>query len=357
MRRLFVFFKISVLLLLFSTCAESDKIKFEASSRDLQSEVLTDRDSSMIIGNTDFITMVNNSLYIQDIYEEYCYTKYDTKTREAYRFAKRGQGPGEMLMPTHSVSYIKVNDTAYISLYDPNLHKIFLYKEDSLINSAKNNFYKTISCGDGSIYDLTLDAWILNDSVILGTGAYKTDVCKIYKNDVAQGTYIGHGTYMKVFTKYEEGNEEWKRILADGNKCGLSPNKSYIARITQFGGLIEAYKIENMELIQLFSKKYFDVMNMPDLKHNGDSRYGYIDITVSDNKIYALYCGNPIMLEPSQEPFKSKTVHVYDWSGKSLETLLLDEDVTGIAVNSKDTELYALSNAEKNLLLFRLINL
>jgi hypothetical protein len=260
-------------------------------------------------------------------------------------------------MPSYTVSNIKINNIVYLGLYDINPHKIFLYREDSLTSLAKNNFYKVIHCGfSSSIYDLTIDAYILNDSIILGGGIYKTDACKIYKYDSAQKIYIGQGTYMKVFTKYEEGNEDWKRVLADGNKFDLSPNKSYITRITQFGGLIEAYKINDMELTPMFSKKYFDVMNKPDLKHSHDSRYGYIDATVSDNKIYALYCGNPILLDPSQEPFKSKTVHVYDWNGKALETLLLDKYVSGIAVNNEDTELYALSSAEKDLLLFRLIN-
>jgi hypothetical protein len=353
MKRLFDFLKISVTVLLFSTCAEQP-IVFDAPSRDLKSEVLMDRDSSMIIGKTNYITMINHSLYIQDIYDGYCYTKYDTRTREAYRFGKRGQGPGEMQMPSYTVSSIKINDTVCIGLYDTNPHKIFLYREDSLTNLAKNNLYKVIFCGRGHKDDMTLHSYILNDSVILGGGAYKTDVCKIYKKDVTQGTYIGQGTCMKVFTKYEKGNENWKRIMREGDKFDLSPDKSYIVRITQFGGLIEAYKIENMELNQLFSKAYFDVKTYPDLKWNHDSRYGYIDVTVSDNKIYALYSGAHVLLEPSHEPFKSKTVHVYDWDGKALETLLLDKYVSGIAVNNEDTELYALSNAEKDLLLFRL---
>ncbi|MDR0385478.1 MAG: TolB-like 6-bladed beta-propeller domain-containing protein [Prevotellaceae bacterium] len=355
MKRLFDYLKTSVTVLLFSTCTEQQAV-FDALSRDLKSEVLMDRDSSLMIGDTDYITMVNNSLYIRDIHEGFCYTKYDTRTREAYRFVMRGQGPGEMLMPTYTVSSIKINDTAYIGLYESNLHKIFLYREDSLTDSAQNNFYKVIPCGDGSIHDLTMSAWILNDSVILGGGIYKTDACKIYRYDPAQETYTGQGTYMKVFTGYEKGNEEWKRVLADGNKFDLSPDKSHIARITQFGGLIEAYRVNGMELTPLFGKKYFNVMNNPDLKHNNDSRYGYIDVTVSDNKIYALYCGNQILHEPKEDPFQSKTVHVYAWNGESLETLLLDKYVSGIAVNNEDTELYALSSAEKDLLLFRLIN-
>jgi hypothetical protein len=101
-----------VTVLLFSTCAEQEVV-FDAPSRDLKSEVLMDRDSSMIIGRTNFITMVNNSIYIQDIHGEYCYTKYDTKTREAYRFGKKGQGPGEMLMPSYTVSNITINNIVY----------------------------------------------------------------------------------------------------------------------------------------------------------------------------------------------------------------------------------------------------
>jgi hypothetical protein len=353
MKQLFGYLIISAAVLLFVTCAETTDINFHAPSRDLKSEILTDRDSSMIIGHEIHITMVNNSLYIPYLYEGYCYMKYDTKTREVFRF-KRGQGPGEMLMPDYTISSIKIHDTVYIGLYDVNPNKIYLYEENSLTDQEDDSFYKVISCGSSYVDNHTSGVYILNDSVVLEVGAYKSDVCRISKYDAAQETYTGQETYMKVFTKYEEGNSVFKRILRDGNKFDLSPDKSYIVRITQFGGLIEAYKIENMKLTQLFSYPYFDVKNSLNLKHNSDSRYGYIDVTVSNNKIYALYCGNPILLDDSEEPFKSRTVHVYDRNGKSLEKLLLDKYVTGIAVNSKDTELYALSSAEMDLLLFRL---
>jgi hypothetical protein len=89
-----------VAVLLFAACAETAEIKFDAPSKNLKNKILTDKDSSMIIGKTNTITMVNNSLYISDIYEGYSYTKYDTKTREAYRFGKRGQDPGEVLLLT-----------------------------------------------------------------------------------------------------------------------------------------------------------------------------------------------------------------------------------------------------------------
>ncbi|MDR2383301.1 MAG: hypothetical protein LBD76_05385 [Prevotellaceae bacterium] len=93
---------------------------------------------------------------------------------------------------------------------------------------------------------------------------------------------------MKVFTKYEEGNGDWERVMEDGNKFDLSPNASYIVRITQFGGLIEAYKIENMKLTQLFSKPYFDVKLNTDLKLNHDSQYGYIDVRGSEQNTQKL---------------------------------------------------------------------
>ncbi|MDR2383302.1 MAG: hypothetical protein LBD76_05390, partial [Prevotellaceae bacterium] len=43
----------------------------------------------------------------------------------------------------------------------------------SLTSLAKNNLYKVISCGRGSINDMTLDAYMLNDSIILGGGHIK----------------------------------------------------------------------------------------------------------------------------------------------------------------------------------------
>jgi hypothetical protein len=341
-----IFFKFSwiILPLIFfctCTCTMSDNIDFDAPSRELKSVVLMDKDSTLIIGNTNFITMINNYIYIRDLYDGLYYTKYDTKNHETHRFCKRGNGPGEMVMPSATISSLFINDIAYIGLFDVNIHKILFLKEDSLM--VKHKFIE-ISFGFSSIDNFTSDVFILNDSVILVRGGFNGYVCKMYKHGEEKGTY------MKVFTK-QGNNDDFEKVSADGNQFAVSPDKAHVVRITQFGGLIEAYKIENMELTQLFSKQYFDVICNPDLSFNNDTRYGYIDVAVSDSKIYGLYDGDIVRRE---DPFKSKVIHVYDMTGKLIEKLLLDKYITTITVNNENTELYALSKDEKDLLLFKL---
>ncbi|MDR2847963.1 MAG: hypothetical protein LBV39_02555, partial [Bacteroidales bacterium] len=90
-----------------------------------------------------------------------------------------------------------------------------------------------------------------------------------------------------VFTKFSENNSYPDRVLSDANEFALAPDKNYLVRVTQFGGLIECYKIENMQLIRQFRKEYFDVMCNPDLSTNRNSRYGYISVSIGSNKIYA----------------------------------------------------------------------
>jgi hypothetical protein len=348
MRLLNTFLKSIVIiffLLHFCACTETESPPFEATARNLESKIVMDRDSGMIIGKTNIMTMFGNSLYIQDKYEEYHCTEYNTETREYSRFCRHGQGPGEMLMPAIAMSTMMVNDTAYLLLYDINIHRICLFDM-----CHKKTYKKIMPFGSNNSNDFTRGVYIVNDSIMLSVGCYEGYACKLYKNRQPMEKY------MKAFTKKGE-DIDYRKVSRDGNKFDVSPNKSHIVRITQIGGLIEAYKIVDDELQQSFRREYFDVICTSELKTTNDSRYGYIDVTISNNKIYALYSGGIVHARDEngiQTSYKSKTVHVYDMEGKELETLLLDKFVTALAVKADDTELYALSDAEKDLLLYKL---
>jgi hypothetical protein len=143
---------------------------------------------------------------------------------------------------------------------------------------------------------------------------------------------------LEEFTKV--GNDVMKKSIKDANRFDLSPNRKFIVRITQNGGLIAAYRIENLKLIQQFSHNYFEVICDDNLADTKKSRYGYIDISVSNDKIYGLYDGG---LVGRENTFKSKIIHVYDMNGILLEQLLLDHYVKSIGVNDEETQIYAIS--------------
>ena len=186
------------------------------------------------------------------------------------------------------------------------------------------------------------DAFHINDSIVIARGVFGKNICMFFKNEREQSTHL------ESFTKV--GNDDTKRILKDANRFALSPTKKHLIRITQNGGLIEGYKIENMQLIQLFSHNYFEVICDENLSDNRGSRYGYIDITISNDKIYGLYDGG---LVNRLNTFRSNIIHVYDLNGEIIEKLLLDRYVKSIGVDNDNNKIYAKSDSD-DLIMFDL---
>jgi WD40 repeat protein len=312
--------------------------KFVAPIKKLKGTTI--QNDSLYIGSTVFLSVIDNSIYTYDIFDENYYTQYNTITNEVARFCRRGKGPGELIWASN-VAPAKWNGIDCLSILDIGAKKLIFYKKDSLANLPFEEIALENNIDDHIVYD----AFPLNDSIILATGCFSYGkVCKFYKNGK------GYGAGVDVFTKFDNNNAI-DRATRDGNLFELSPDKKHIVRTAQLGGLIELYKIEGMHLTQLFSQHYFDVTCNPDLSLNPNSRYGYINISVSDDKIYALWDGDLVMRD---DPARSKEVHVYDFEGNPIEMLLLDIYVHSIAINSTGNQLYALSRDEKDLLVFNL---
>jgi hypothetical protein len=329
-----------MLIALMIGCTGKKEKDFMAPSRNLKGIVI--EDSSLMIGDTHFISSINNHIYIYDIFDGHYFTQYDTVNKTVTRFCRRGKGPGELVWASSAISSISLNGNAYINVFDVHARKMFFYDEDSL--SGKPSF-KEIALERADDDYFMFEVFLLNDSIILATGGFQSNICKFYKNGEAQDSYLD------VFTKYEHNNSYQDRILGDANEFDLSPDKSHIVRITQWGGLIELYRIDSMQLIRQFRKEYFDVVYNPDLSTNRDSRYGYISVSISNDRVYALWDGGHVM---RNSLFGSNMVHVYDFEGNAIEKIILDKFVSGITVNNRNTQLFALSKDEKELLSFNL---
>lgn len=315
-------------------CTISEKEYFVAPSREINGKIIIDRDSALLIGRHNSMIVLNNSVYIHDPWGGHFFTKYDINNDTVYRFCRNGQGPREATSASPVMTLVMKENRNYISVFDSFSCKFLLFEEDHINDyiNAQEEFLK-----DNSII---FTAFQLNDSIVLAEGVFEKNICMFYKNGIKQKSYL------ESFTKI--GNDDMKRIMKDANVFGLSPNKEFFVRITQNGGLIEAYKIENMQLNQLFSHNYFDVICDRNLSFTNDSRYGYIDMSVSNNKIYGLYDGGLVNRENS---FRSNIIHIYDMNGQLLEKLLLNHFVECIGVNNEETQLYAISE-EHDLLLF-----
>lgn len=327
-----------VIIFIMSACTVNNKKDaFVAPSRELISSTIIDQNSSMLLGKLSSISgVINNAVYLFDPWGDYFYTKYDVAKNEAYRFCKKGQGPNEVVNVLSSISLVSKDNGNYISIFD-NYHCKFLFFHEDRVED--NNYVQESSLLDRL---MIADAFPINDSIVIARGVFGKNICMFLKNGREQSVCL------ESFTKV--GNDNVKRILKDANEFALSPSKEYLIRITQNGGLIEGYKIKDMQLIQQFSHNYFEVICDENLSDTKDSRYGYIDVAVSNDKIYGLYDGG---LVSRQNTYRSNIIHVYNMDGDIVEKLQLDQYVKSIGVDCENKRIFAKS-ANDDLLLFNL---
>jgi hypothetical protein len=71
-----------------------------------------------------------------------------------------------------------------------------------------------------------------------------------------------------------------------------------------------------------------------------NTRFGYIDVTATNHRIYGLYSGRQRSTHPGRA-YMATTVHEYNWDGALLRTLTLDRDVLSITVDEAKNRLLA----------------
>ncbi len=81
----------------------------------------------------------------------------------------------------------------------------------------------------------------------------------------------------------------------------------------------------------------------PRLGTGEDLRFGYLDVSVTGQRIFALFSGRLRGAFAERAPFGNH-VHVFDWEGRFLEALRLDADALAIAVEPEGRTLYAIGH-------------
>ena len=70
-----------------------------------------------------------------------------------------------------------------------------------------------------------------------------------------------------------------------------------------------------------------------------ETRFGYLDLATTDSRIYALFSGRT---RAEGRANYGNTVHVFDWDGRLVDVLRLDEFVIALAVDPAGEALYGI---------------
>ena len=83
--------------------------------------------------------------------------------------------------------------------------------------------------------------------------------------------------------------------------------------------------------------------NGPSLATGGDLRFGYLDVSASESRIYGLFSGRTRSGHPEDATY-GREVHVFDWEGRLRSIQRLDADVFAITVDPGRGRLLAVSH-------------
>ena len=72
-----------------------------------------------------------------------------------------------------------------------------------------------------------------------------------------------------------------------------------------------------------------------------DLRFGYIDITSTDDNVFALFSGRTRQGSEGTASF-GRFLHVYDWNGQLIRVFELDADLIALTVTPDGSRVFAL---------------
>jgi hypothetical protein len=242
----------------------------------------------------------------------------------------------------------------YLWAYDVNKEKVIFSGLDSLRDTSCNHFIKEKPV-PGHYYSVQL----LNDTTLLASGNYDSkDDFKISTVNLTDGritnqmTSYSSDTSVPYNRAQKMAYESFLFVKPSRNKCVLASRYTDRIEIIDLNsGTSKVVKgpegfEPRMKVIAGRDGKKVSVSGP-------DTRQAFVRGEVTNNFIYLLYSGNK---DGTPHLFYGKYIYVYDWEGKPVQKLELNNDVKDFAVTSNDSLLYTYDPASKFISVAKLTN-
>ena len=190
---------------------------------------------------------------------------------------------------------------------------------------------------------------------VIATGIYEEGRYLLYSPEENKAayflTYPDHPSYPNI-------QEKTKGVLYASTVLKARPDNQAFVCADMYSGIIAICRIESnqIERIQQHCFHYPKVnikegSRFPDVAYSQNNYFGFSDIAVSQDRIYAIYSGKTYK-ESGKNFQHCQTLLVFDWDGNLLSNFKLEEPVTHITYDTKEKKIYV-----SNTSLFQLKNL
>ncbi|WP_298512202.1 BF3164 family lipoprotein [uncultured Kordia sp.] len=287
------------------------------------------------------------NIYINDLKSKKVIVVFDENSNYKGNIGIKGKGPGELLAPFGSLDF---HDNK-LWVFDSSQNKYLGFHKDSVSsNDYKPTDHELFLESKSFFYEL---GW-LDSETIVGLDFSEIDNrLSIYNTNTKQTTTTGT---LPPLPKSEVPIAVHKQSLMATLK--VKPDNSKIALANLYCDLIEIYNQDGSDYMKI--KTDLDFLPKYELSNNGsrvvmgqagDTKFGYIDLSVSDNKIYALYSGKT--RDDSPFPFGTE-IHVFDWEGNLVNVLEIEKKSTAIEVDTNDKNLFVIEYGNANIVQYKL---
>lgn len=320
-------FLLVVIILHFSACKKTSDLNSISHIRGnviLSSDLLIQ--PSTIAITDSFIIIGDRNLSALQIYSL-------PEIKYVATIGERGQGPGEFItLWSLNKDYSQSNN---LWVYDPSLRRL------TNISLEDATYHSIITLKMGTPYNPV----VVNDTLIISPGLSLTDG--------RFGAYDKSGDLLESIGDIPGDHENSVPIpihlQAYQGVFRVKPDYSMLAMSLRYADRIDIFKpngnnittiigpIESTPIYEVVSVDETPVMQMNQEK----TRFGYIDITVTNNYIYALFSGRLNKDHPGKANF-GNNIHIYDWDGNFVQQFMLNDDVLKIVVDKSNQNLYAI---------------
>ncbi|TKC12413.1 hypothetical protein FA048_01995 [Pedobacter polaris] len=269
------------------------------------------------------------------------------------RFAQTGSGENQYNINSLGLNRI-IKDQQHFTVYEASTpHRFFKFDLDSLI---KDSHYAPRLISVLPTEFTFIDPILQSDSIITGNISFsQLDSKVIGRYNVINKKLITGIDLAKsqndIFKEYYDiDNIGWTKSVL-GGKLAAHPKGREIANFSARGAMYQIFNIKenNPKLIKekLYYLPRFKILDLGHgtmkSKFTPTNRYGFNNITVTNDFIFALFNGK--LTETSEaNSLSSNIILVYDWNGNPVRKIILDKDCYQIAIDPQNANiLYALT--------------
>lgn len=185
------------------------------------------------------------------------------------------------------------------------------------------------------------DAVSLSPEEFLASGLFSESRFGVFDRS---GALVGFaGSLLPTPSSDSSEASRWVHI----GKARANRDRTLLAVSAQHAGRLDIYRVHDWQARSAdapfpFEPEYAVVEGSrgPTFAPTRDTRFGYIDLAVTEQHIFGLFSGRTEISHPGRDNY-AEYIHVFDWRGRFLGAYRLDEDVFVIAVDEGERKLYA----------------